>query len=140
MTAGGRARGAVFVACAVAGASACATAVKTAPLACPEGGVPPVERAVGEIAPQPQRFSMMPTPPRDLSGKVATVLLLVDTAGAVVPDSTVLCGLPPSSYATELARSADKARFRPATLNGHPVRSHFQVTFFLTRDTKKVRR
>jgi hypothetical protein len=55
--------------------------------------------------------------------------VLVDTSGAAVPDSIVVCGVHDASYAAQLARRIVQLAFEPARRDGARVRGYAFISY-----------
>jgi len=71
----------------------------------------------------------VPVPP-SVRGRRASIRVVVDTAGRVMPDSITICGLPDARYINQLAQAIVTVRFAPARA-GVAVAGPTQIGFII---------
>ena len=71
-----------------------------------------------------------PRPPADAVPTGRAVLrVVVDTAGRVVKDSTIVCGVADATYARTLARAVASVRYAPGQRDGRPIQAPAIIAF-----------
>ena len=103
--------------------TACASAPRPpSPQLCPSGGIEPATLITLTDQPKPIELLTPPIPiPSSVAGRRASIRVVVDTAGRVMRDSVIVCGLPDERYARRLADLVADIRFRPRQLSGRLV-------------------
>ena len=95
-----------------------------APQQCPLTGIDPTSLVATVEQPKPIELFTPPLPiPTAVAGQRATIRLVVDTAGAVMRDSIMVCGLSDAAYTRRVAELVAAVRFAPRRVGGRPVNS-----------------
>ena len=97
------------------GIAGCAAAMNVTPLPC-SGTLPDTRTAQNETSPRMRSIHIFK------SRSDADIYFLVEPSGAVNPDSIMICGIEHPDVRTKAAEAIAKSTFRPATVNGAPVR------------------
>lgn len=94
----------------------CITApARVAPQPCPAEGIAAASVRPLNDQPTPTTSFRPPLPlPSRVRGQRASIRVVVDTAGRVMPDSITICGLSDVQYANRLAQVVATVRFAPA--------------------------
>jgi hypothetical protein len=114
----------VLVFIAVFGLGCASTLPRLSPQRCPPGGIDPATLAPLGEQPKPLELFIPPLPiPSSAHGQRSTMRVVVDTLGAVMRDSVMVCGITDERYSHQVAEAAAALRFRPRQIAGRSVQS-----------------
>ena len=104
----------VLALCVVAAVACVGQTQRIAPLPCPSSGIDVGTLPPAAQRPRPIELLVPPLPiPSSLRNVHATIRVVVDTAGRVVPDSVMVCGIPDVAYSRRFAAEMVALRFVP---------------------------
>jgi hypothetical protein len=87
-------------------------APRVSPQPCPTGGIAATAVRPPNDQPTPTTMFAPPTPvPAGVLGHRASIRVVVDTGGRVMPDSITICGVADPAYARRLAEAVATVRF-----------------------------
>jgi hypothetical protein len=110
----------VAAALALAGCSRPLRVVRVQP--CPKGGLLNEQIPAALSIPRLEGIFIPPMPiSARVRGNNATIRVVVDTAGYVLPDSVTICGVDDPLYAQRIAEEVSQLRLHPGLMNARHV-------------------